>query len=216
MRRHCLFLFFLCSTALADTDTFTARCNKLAEDARIQVVFEDRVVSRNVYRSISELRLASQNYVNPNHSILGITRAQLSSQWVASINTLTDRDGRVCAVPSVTLTLGFTSLEVLIANKLQDTCRRNIVEAHEQEHVAIWRGHLRAASRLLTPLLQRELAVTNYFADTNTAQSVLQQRMEYLIGEKVSALKSGISSAHQQLDSPASYRYEEGRMRACP
>jgi hypothetical protein len=216
MKRHFLFLFFACSAALADTDTFTARCTKLAEDAKIQVVFEDRVVSRNDYRSISELGLASQTGGNPNHSILGITRAQPSSQWAATINTLSDSDGRVCAVPSVTVTLSFTALEVLIAKELQDTCRRSIVEAHEQEHVAIWRGHLRAGARLLTTLLQRELGVASYFGDRNTAQSALQQRMEQLIGERVSALKNGITAAHQQLDSPASYRFEEGRMRACP
>jgi hypothetical protein len=216
MRRHCLFLFFSCSAAFADTETFTARCTKLAEDAKIQVVFEDRVVSRNGHRSISELRLASQTDANRNHSVLGITRAQLSSKWSASIDTLTNSDGRVCAVPSVTVTLGFAALEVLIAKELQDTCRRSIVEAHEQEHVAIWRGHLRAGASLLTPLLQRELAVTNYFADKNSAQSALHQRIEHLIGEKVSVLKSGIRSAHQQLDSPASYLFEEGRMRACP
>ncbi len=217
-------VMLLASQVMAQTSsqaTFEARCEQLARDAKIQTVFEDKPATRDNTRSLEELKrllLSSKAATdgNPYHRVLGLTHAEPSSRLDLTSHALTDADGRQCAVPSLTLTLGFTDLKVYIAKETTNDCRRRIIEEHENEHVNAWRNHLRIGARLLTPVLQKQLAQPMYFDKAVNIKPILQQRVEDLIDFQLARLMGGIGSAHNQIDSPTSYQFEENRLRACP
>ncbi len=200
----------------ADTGSFEAQCERLAAEARIEVLFEEPQVTRDDSRSRDELMRLSQSSRNPNHAVLGLTQAEPSFSLRLAPVFLTHADGRVCAALSLTLKLAFSNLQVYLARELNGACRREIVLKHEQEHVAVWRDHLRAGARLLQPLLQTSLGQPGYFSRRDEAEAALLSRANTLIKQKLDGLREGIRFAHQQIDSPASYRQEENRMRACP
>jgi hypothetical protein len=204
------------ATGAVAAESFTERCDKLASQAQIQVVFEDALLVRDDTRSLDALKRLSQTGASPYHRVLGLTHAEPVTRLTLTASTLEDLDGRVCSVPSLTLKLGFSSLQVYLARELQDPCRRNIVQAHEQEHVAVWRSHLRIGARLLTSQLQKTLGQPMYFNDLAQAKAGVQQRVENLLNPPLQGLMNGIAAAHQQIDAPGSYQLEENRMRACP
>lgn len=203
-------------SAIASDGSFIERCNGLASQSQIEVVFEDRNVTRDDSWSRVDLSRLSQSNQNPYHIVLGLTHAEPSANLVMTTQFLADSDGKICGVPSLKVKLGFSTLQIYLAKELENSCRRNIVLSHEQEHVAVWRNHLRAGSKLLSNVLQAEFRRAEYFSNRDEADVSLRQQVQKSIAFHLNNLKSGISNAHQQIDSPASYRYEEGRMRACP
>jgi hypothetical protein len=201
--------------------SFETSCEQLAIDAKIQAVFEDKPATRDNSRGLDELKRLLQSSKaatggNPYHRVLGLTHAEPSSRLELTSRALTDTSGRQCAVPSLTLTLGFTELKVYIAKETTNDCRRRIIEEHENEHVNAWRNHLRIGARLLTPVLQKQLAQPMYFDKAVDIKPILQQRVEDLIDFQLARLMGGIGAAHNQIDSPTSYQFEENRLRACP
>jgi hypothetical protein len=213
--------YFLVSCCLqlahADSESFPERCEKLATEARIKVVFEDKSVARDETRSLDELkRISGPGAANRNHSVLGLTHAEPAVNVELSTNLLTDQDGKVCAVPSFTLRLHLGHFAVYLAKELGDACRKNIVDEHEQEHVAVWRNHLRAGAQLSQVLFQRKLAGPHYFADRASVEAGLRQRIDEQVSFALNSIKESIRVAHQQIDSPSSYGMTERRLRACP
>lgn len=209
-------LFCLSSLNVLAGGDFTERCEKLVADARIRVVFEDSPVTRDDSHNIAELTRLAGSGVNRFHNVLGTTRGEPIASMTLTTNHLSDGEGGTCAVPSFVLKLGFSRLEVDLARELTNPCRRQIVEEHEQEHVAIWRNHLRISARLLTTLLNNNFAQVDYFHSPEDAALILRERVDREIASQLKEIQSGINNAHQQIDSPGSYRNVENRMRACP
>lgn len=201
----------------ADNDSFKARCEKLAAEATFTAVFEDKPVSRDDGIRIADLARFAKAGSSLNHSTLGVTRAEPAASMALSVRTLSNGNGQVCAVSSLQLKLGFSSFEVLLARELgTNPCRRRIVDEHEQEHVTVWRNHLRIGARLMPVALRQSLGEVAYFSSIGEAESVLRQRADQQLASLLNRLKEGINAAHQQIDSAASYRDAENRMRACP
>jgi hypothetical protein len=205
------------SPALADVASFRERCDKLATEAKFKVVFADKNFTRDDTRSVDELkRIAGSSPANQNHSVLGVTHAEPAVNLDLSVNSLTNADGKVCAVPSFTLNLHLASFAVYLAKELGNPCRKAIVDEHEQEHVAVWRNHLRAGAQLAQVLLQRKLAGPHYFDDRASVDAGLHQRIDEQVSVVLNSIKQSIQIAHQQIDSPSSYGMTERRLRACP
>ena len=209
-------LLYFCSVAAIAETRFASACEKLAAEAEIRVIFEDRQLTRDDSRSLEVLKRLSKSGPNPHHSVLGVTHAEPIASLDITPRILSDADGSVCGVPSLTLKLSFATLQVYLASELKDNCRRRIVEEHEQEHVAVWRNHFRAGARVLEPLLRRKLAQAAYFSTPLEAREALQQRVNELVVPLLKNLNDGIGVSQQEIDSAGSYRYVEGRMRACP
>jgi hypothetical protein len=64
--------------------------------------------------------------------------------------------------------------------------------------------------------LRQSLGEVAYFSSIGEAETVLRQRADQQLASLLNRLKEGINAAHQQIDSAASYRDAENRMRACP
>lgn len=195
--------------------SFEDRCARLGAEARISVIFEDKPVSRSDSRSLSELKRMSGSRSNQYHSILGLTHAVPSANLAVTPNILADEHGKLCVVPSLVLKLGFSEFEVHLARELKDSCRRRIVEAHENEHVGVWRNHFRISARLLETALRKQLANPGYFVNPDEAANETRQRVNEVVSTLLRSIYDGAMAANQQIDSPASYQFEEGRMRGC-
>jgi hypothetical protein len=208
----------LCLSGLSAqaSGSFNERCEKLAAEATIRVVFEDKPVTRDDSHNIDELTRIAGSGVNRFHNVLGITHAVPSANMTFAMRFLNDGEGGTCAVPSVTVKLGFSSLDVNLARELTNPCRRQIVDEHEQEHVTVWRNHLRIGARLLTTQLTNTYARADYFRSPADAEQILRERIEQHVTTALKDLQEGIMTAHQQIDSAGSYRQVENRLRTCP
>jgi hypothetical protein len=209
-------LICLSSLAAQASGSFIERCEKIAADARIRVVFEDKPMTRDDSRDSAELSRIAGSAISRFHNVHGITRAMPSADMEFAIHFLNDGEGGTCATPSLTLKLGFSSLEVNLARELTNPCRRQIVDEHEQEHVAAWRNHLRIGARLLTIQLTNTFARPDFFRSPADAEQILRERVNQHVATALKDLREGIMIAHQQIDSAGSYRNAENRMRACP
>lgn len=200
----------------AQASSFSERCERLAASATIRVVFEDTPVIRSDSHSIDELTRLAGPGANRYHSVLGTTHAEPAAKLAFAMEFLNDGAGRTCAAPSFTLQLGFSRLEVNLAHELTNPCRQQIVYDHEQEHVAVWRNHLRISARLLTNQMTDAYARPVYFRTPAEAENVLRERINQHIASAINNIREGISNANQQIDSPLSYLHVESRLRACP
>jgi hypothetical protein len=195
---------------------FEDRCASLVAEAKVSVVFEDKPAARDDSRSLTELKGLSGSGPNAHHNVLGLTHALPSARLDVIPHMLADETGRTCVVPSLNLKLGLSEFQVYLARELKDPCRRRIVEEHENEHANVWRNHLRAGARLLESALRGGLAKPIYFRSREEVRSDLQHRIDELVNPLLQKLKDGVVVANRQIDSPASYQFEENRMRACP
>lgn len=196
---------------------FEQSCQAMADQAQIRVVFEDAVVTRDNTRSLQELKNLSRQSHSPYHQVYGLTQAQAGARYAVRAAMLAHADGRVCAVPSLDVTISVTGLTVYLARELGDNaCRRAIVDEHEQEHVAVWRNHLRAGARLLEPVLREQLQQPFVFASAQALQSGFRERVDAVLNPLLRRLQDGIVEANRQIDSPQSYAASARRIEACP
>lgn len=204
--------------ASAGSDSFVARCQKMAGDAQILAVFEDRPVTQDSSRGLETLKALSQagGNANPYHRVLGLTHAEPAVSLESTTHLLVDGDGSVCAVPSVSLRLGFSVLEVYLAKELTSPCHRAVIARHEEEHVTVWRNHLRAGAQMLTVALRAKLGQPAYFRNQEQARAELPQQVNAAIAPLLARLHEGINVSHREIDSALSYQNEENRLRACP
>ncbi|TVO59854.1 hypothetical protein [Denitromonas ohlonensis] len=208
-----------CLTALpasAASPDFAARCNALAAAANVRVVFEDHPVAYDNRHDTAALGRRSGAAASRNHSVLGVTHATPQSRLEVTARALVDTDGRVCAAPDITLHLGFSEMTVSLARELSTDCQRRVVGAHEQQHVAIWRNHYRAGARLIETRLRQGPPKPLYFASRQAMQRGLSVQIKARVAPWLARLDAGVGAAHASIDSPASYREVESRMRACP
>jgi hypothetical protein len=218
--RHVLPFAAACGLAMAqayaaDAD-FDQRCDALVAQARVSVVFEDRPITRDDTRTREQLRNLSQRVGAANHHVYGLTYAQARMGYAMRSTALADPAGGVCVVPSLTVTLGLSDLTVYLARELVQPCRRAIVDAHEQEHVAVWRTHLRAGARLLEPVLRDALARPFRFASMADAQTGLRQHIDATLAPLTRNLQDGILQANRDIDSPGAYQAASQRLNTCP
>ncbi len=182
----------------------------------MRVVFEDRVVTYDKHHDSAALGRRAGAAANRHHSVLGLTHATAQSRLEVNARALVDVDGRVCAAPDIALHLGFSKISVSLARELTTDCRRRIVDAHEQQHVAIWRNHYRAGAQLIETRLRQGPPRPLYFASRQAMQHGLSAQIKARIAPLLARLDAGVSAAHASIDSPASYREVESRMRNCP
>ncbi len=204
------------AAAQAATPGFAQRCDALLAQARIAVVFEDAAVTRDNGRSLEELKNLSGQSSSAYHQVYGLTQAQTRTGYSLRAALLVDAGGAVCAVPSLDVKVAVVGLTVYLARELDNACKRAIVEEHEQEHVGVWRSHLRTGARLLEPLLRDKLGQSFQFASAEAAKSGLRGQVDAVLNPLLKQLQDGIVLANRQIDSPQSYQSTAQRLNACP
>jgi len=218
-RRTCLAVLALAAAlgaaTVAAAETFAQRCAQLVDPARIVVVYEDQAPDRDDTLDIQALEGVAARRGDPNARILGLTHAEVSSQLQISARTLTAPSGQVCAAAQVRVTLGYEKFRVYIARNIGNACRRGVVEAHEREHVSIWRNYLRAGAQLLASQLRQDLGQPLLYDSMALADRGLSRHVQGVVAGHVRKLVENIVEANRQLDTPAAYQVEAGRLQAC-
>ncbi|MEW6514374.1 MAG: hypothetical protein AB1443_10255 [Pseudomonadota bacterium] len=212
---RCTILLLVSVETLADTGSFEQQCAGLAREAKVEVLYRDIQITRNDRLSIQQLKRMSNFSANPFHNILGVTHAEPEVSLESNARILMAMDGSACAAPSLTVRLGFKSLTVYLAHDVPGDCRRRIVEAHELEHVAVWRDHYRAGARLMQTRLQALLGKTFHAADKDALESEMKSRVEGEVANMLTALYEGAIEANRHIDSPTSYQRAANQMRGC-
>ncbi len=204
------------SMAWAATVAPAGPCPVADDPALIQVVYEDRLPTRDDRRSLEELRGLSGSGARAYHTVLGLTVAEPSvrSEWALQVQPAVG--GGVCARPALRVRLGFSVFQIYLARELTDACRRRIVDEHELEHAAAWRSHLRAGARLMEVALRTQLGPPAHFESAAQAEGALRAQSESLVANLLERLRGGIEDTHRAIDSPASYQFTGNRLRACP
>jgi hypothetical protein len=196
-------------------DSFEERCAQLFDPARIVVVYEDQAPERDDTLDIHALEGLAARRGDRTARVLGLTHAEVSTQLQVSARTLATPAGRVCAAPQLRVTLGYENFRVFVARDAGNACRRGVVETHEREHVSIWRNYLRAGASLLATQLRQDLAPPQFFDSMALADRNLSRQVQAVVAGHVRKLVESIVRANQQIDTPAAYQVEAGRMQAC-
>lgn len=205
----------LAATGASAADSFEERCAQLIDPTRITVVYEDQAPDRDDTLDVQALEGVAARRGDARTRILGLTHAEVSTQMQISARTITAPSGRVCAAPHLRVTLGFENFRVYVARNIGNACRRGVVEAHEREHVSIWRTYLRAGTQLLAGQLRQDLARPLVFESMALADQGVSRQVQAVVAGHVRKLVENIVEANRQLDTPANYQIEAGRLQAC-
>lgn len=195
---------------------FQANCWKLGDTVRIAAAYRDIVPTEDSSRSVKSLRSLSGKTGDPYHHVYGLTHAEPAFSYRFTPRWHTGPDGQVCALPDVSVEIGFSSMRVYLARELQETCRKGVVRDHEMEHVSAWKSHLRAGAKLLEGPLRQVFSQPRYYRTQADAQAGLKLWVEEEMKLLWKRLMDSAITAHRTIDSPLSYNQVNNRLRNCP
>ena len=207
----CLALIAAAPVAAADL-----ACPALTAPPGISITYSEPVLVEDAGKTVEQLNAMSGGYRNDQHSVFGLTRAVPRFEYETRATIQVRADGSVCMVPEVKIFAGFRELTVYLAREIAGQCRRNAIRDHEYEHVAAWRSHMKAGSRLMEMALQQAFSGYRRFDSMPAAQAELPRWVEQEIGPLQQRLLASVAKAQQRIDSTLSYRAVEDRMRGCP
>ncbi len=200
----------------ASADDFAERCSALARQVKVSVAFQDLPVVTDESRNVQALNGLSGKRAGGHHNVYGLTHANPYFRLSVVPRTVMDSHGQICAMPDISLSLGFSEIVVYLARELTDQCRRNVVREHEQEHVNTWKAHLRASAQLLTTILRREVGEPRTYASRGEAEAGVRVWADELVTPWAKRILATVSDAQQAIDTPASYAAVVSRLRGCP
>lgn len=217
--------FFLCAMVLfwakdgsaSDKNQgFQANCRKLGDTVRIAATYRDIVPTEDSSQTVKALRSLSGKTSDPYHHVYGLTHAEPAFSYQFMPRWHIGPDGQVCALPDVSMEMGFSSMRVYLARELQETCRKGVVRDHEMEHVSAWKSHFRAGAKLLEGPLRQVFSQPRYYRTQADAQAGLKLWVEEEMKQFWKRLMKGAITAHRAIDSPLSYNHVNNRLRNCP
>ena len=202
--------------ALAGNDSFKAGCEKLMSPGKVVVAYTDITPAEDGSRTAKALQSVPGKTRDAHHHVYGLTHAQPEFRYKFRARWRTSTDGRTCMVPDVSVKLGFTAMRVYLARELNDSCRKNIVRAHELEHASAWRSHFRIGARMLEEPLRAAFSRPRYYASQNQARADSKPWVEGILKPLHQRLMNGAVAAQRAIDSPAAYQRVAQRLHACP
>jgi hypothetical protein len=150
------------------------------------------------------------------HNVYGLTHAKPYFNVSVVAQAISDGRGRVCAIPDISINLGFSEMVIYLARELTDRCRRNFIREHEEEHANTWKAHLRASAQMLKTVLQQEVGQPRTYASRDEAEAGVRAWSEELLAPWVKRIGTAVREAQQAIDTPTSYAEVAGRLRTCP
>lgn len=202
--------------ALAGNDSFKVGCEKLMGPGKVTVVYADVTPAEDSSRTAKALQSVSGKTRDAYHNVYGLTHAEPEFRYEFRTRWRTSTDGQTCMVPDISIKLGFAAMRVYLARELNDSCRRNIVREHEQEHVSAWRSHFRIGARMLEEPLRAAFSQPRYYASQNQARADSRPWVEGILKPLHQHLMNGAVAAQRAIDSPAAYQRVAQRLHACP
>ncbi len=193
-----------------------ASCRELSRQVKIAVGFQDHAVTTDVSRNVEALNALSGKPAGGRHHVYGLTHAKPDIRLSVVPRAVALGNGQICAMPDISLALGFSEIVVYLARELTDECRRNVIREHEQEHVNTWRAHLRASAQMLTTILRRDVGEPRVYASRDEVDAGVRAWSNELVTPWAKRIITAVVEAQQAIDTPASYAAVVSRLRACP
>lgn len=201
-----------CSASFAWAQEIASACDSNLQ-ARIEVRFHDREVLTDGRLTVTELnRIAGSR--EENHNVYGLTYANPDLKMKVR-PLVADAGNATCAVPDISIDLGFSDFRVYLAKELMDPCQQAIIRQHEEEHVSTWRSQLRASAQLLTAALRNEAGPPREYANRAQAEAGVNQWSIELVTPWMKRLLAGVRSAQAAIDTQVSYDIVQSRLRTC-
>jgi hypothetical protein len=140
---------------LAPAEPFIDLCNQQLPPARVQVTAT--VAEPRISYALSAKEIAPLSGIGLPGVSLGLTRVDRRvEQQVAFFTLRQSSDGRVCARPSIDVTVALRNVDIYVARELVgDDCLVGEVWHHELRHYAIWQETAADAAAELERLMQR-------------------------------------------------------------
>jgi hypothetical protein len=199
----------------ASAQEFAERCAQLPQQAKIAVVFLDQQVLTDDTRSMQQLNRLNTRGTADYHNVYGVTYAKPAFRLVATPRMVGDGAGRICALPDMTIELGFSEFVVYLAKELTDPCHKDIIRQHEQDHVNTWKSQMRASAQLLTTVLRRDLGDARYYASQAEAEPAVRAWAAELAAPWLKRMLDSVTAAQNAIDTPVSYDTVTSRLRTC-
>jgi hypothetical protein len=195
---------------------FQASCRKLGDAVRITATYRDIAPTEDSSQTVKSLKSLSGKTSDPYHHVYGLTHAEPVFSYQFMPRWHIGPDGQVCALPDVSVEIGFSSMRVYLARELKETCRKGVVRDHEMEHVSAWKSHFRAGAKLLESPLRQAFLHARHYPSQADAQVGLKLWVEEEMESLWKRLMTGVITAHRTIDSPLSYNQVNNRLRNCP
>jgi hypothetical protein len=189
-------------------------CADLARNAKVAVAFRAGPVATDDSLGIQGLNGLFGKRALDNHNVFGLTHASPYFRFRATAQILVEGD-RYCAAPDLEVELGYSEMKVYLARELTDPCRREIVRAHEQEHVDTWTAHLRASAQLLQTALLGELGEVRFYGSREEAEAGIRAWAQERVAPWAARIAASVVEAQRAIDTPTSYAAVASRLRAC-
>lgn len=192
------------------------RCERIPASPSVTVVYDDFAVVEDYRKTVSELTALAGGATARNHNVYGLTVAEPRIDYQVTARLVTAADGSTCVAPDVLVRAGFRALTVYLASEIHDRCRLEAIREHEYEHVAVWRNHMRAGTRLFEVKLRQAFSRYRPVARAASAEAELQAWTRSELGPLEQRLYQSIEKAQASIDSSMSYDVVANRLRACP
>jgi len=212
---HTLLLLIGVIAGGARADDFTERCAQLPQQAKITVVFHDRQVIANDTLNVQELNRMGGRPPGDLHNVYGLTHAKPVYRLQVAPRTLADGGDRICAVPDISIELGFSEFVVYLAKELTQQCHQDIIRQHEQEHVNTWKSQLRASAQLLTTVLRRDIGEVRYYTSREETEAGVRAWAVEVAAPWLKRALDSVIEAQRAIDTPVSYGSVTSRLRTC-
>ena len=191
------------------------RCAEFAAGAKVGVSFRAGPVTTDESLGIESLNALAGKRAFDNHNVYGLTHAKPYFRSSVTLQVVADGNGRFCTRPDLAIELGYSEVTVYLARELTDPCRREIIRAHEQEHVDTWTAHLRASAQLLQSALLRETVGARVYASREEAETGTRAWAEERVAPWAARIAASVIEAQRAIDTPTSYAGVASRLRAC-
>lgn len=201
---------------VACADDFAKQCGELPQQVKIAVTFQDRAVVIDESRDVQALNGMFGKRAGGQHNVYGLTHADPNFRVGVVPRAVVNGRGQICAMPDISLVLGFSEIVVYLARELVDSCRRNIIREHEDEHVNTWKAQLRASAQLLTTILIRDVGEPRIYASRDEAEAGIRTWADELVTPWAKRIIETVREAQGAIDTPTSYAAVVGRIRNCP
>jgi hypothetical protein len=186
---------------------FEARCEASLPPARVDVVAAPAAYKIDRTRSYRELTAMSGDAA-PGIRALGLTTAEVGHRAAVEAVGIEDtRSGRICARPSIRVTLSASPMTVYVAREIAgDPCKEAAAREHEMKHVAVYESEIAAVAREARAALAASYGnrVLHYGsraeADRETSAALDRQMLELLSG-----VAARVRERQRAVDTPEEY-----------
>ena len=210
-----LLLVSLMNAVETRAQDFAEQCAQLPQQAKEAVAFHDRQVIIDDTRSVQDLNRMRVRAAADYHNVYGVTYAKPGFRLLVAPRTVEDGSGHLCALPDMTIELGFSEFVVYLAKDLTDPCHKDIIRQHEQDHVNTWKSQMRASAQLLTTVLRRDMGEARYYTSRAEAEPAVRAWASELAAPWLKRMLDSVTAAQNAIDTQVSYDTVTSRLRTC-